>query len=165
MSKVNGGTESIDASYKTVGSNLADGIFAGAQAMDEKDIPENDRYCYLKPAQYYLAAKLTELLNKDWGGSGVYSEGEVLKVAGMHIVKTNNLPTTNITTGPTAYQGNFTTTAAVLTHKSAVGTVKLLDLAMEAQYDIRRQGTLIVSKYAIGSGILRPESSVELKTA
>lgn len=46
----------------------------------------------------------------------------------------------------------------------AVGTVKLLDLAQEMAYDIRRQGTLIVSKYAVGHGILRPECAVELKT-
>ena len=43
-----------------------------------------------------------------------------------------------------------------------MGTVKLLDLAAEMEYDMRRQGTLIVSKYALGHGILRPEASVEL---
>jgi hypothetical protein len=50
-------------------------------------------------------------------------------------------------------------------HRSAVGTVKLIDLAVEMDYDIRRQGTLVVSKYAVGHGILRPESAVEIKTA
>jgi hypothetical protein len=43
-------------------------------------------------------------------------------------------------------------------HKSAVATVKLLDLGMEAAYDIRRQGTLMVAKYAVGHGSLRPEA-------
>jgi hypothetical protein len=50
-------------------------------------------------------------------------------------------------------------------HRSAVGTVKLIDLGMEMAYDIRRQGTLIVGKYAVGDGILRPESAVEIKTS
>ena len=50
-------------------------------------------------------------------------------------------------------------------HKSAVGTVKLLDLSMQSAYDVRRQGTLIVSRYAVGHGVLRPDAAVELKTA
>jgi hypothetical protein len=43
--------------------------------------------------------------------------------------------------------------------------VKLLDLAMEMGYDIRRQGTLIIAKYAQGHGILRPEGAIEFKKA
>jgi hypothetical protein len=80
-------------------------------------------------------------------------------------VKTNNLPQPNVNTGPAAYQGDFSTVAALAMHRSAVGTVKLIDLAVEMAYDIRRQGTLVVAKYAVGHGILRPESAVEVKTA
>jgi hypothetical protein len=40
-----------------------------------------------------------------------------------------------------------------------------MDLAVEMEYDMRRQGTLIVAKYALGHGILRPESAVELASA
>jgi hypothetical protein len=50
-------------------------------------------------------------------------------------------------------------------HKSAVATVKLLDLGMEGAYDIRRQGTLMVAKYAVGHGVLRPEGAVEIVAA
>ena len=46
-----------------------------------------------------------------------------------------------------------------------MGTVKLMDMAMESQYDIRRQGTLMVAKYAMGHGVLRPAAAVELATA
>jgi hypothetical protein len=62
------------------------------------------------------------------------------------------------------YNADFSKTAALVMTKSAVGTVKLLDLATEMGYDMRRQGTLLIAKYAIGHGILRPECSVELKT-
>jgi len=48
-------------------------------------------------------------------------------------------------------------------HPQAMGTVKLLDLASEMEYDIRRQGTLMVSKMAVGHGILRPECLYEIK--
>jgi hypothetical protein len=35
----------------------------------------------------------------------------------------------------------------------AVATVKLLDLGMESEYQINRQGTLMVAKYAMGLGV------------
>jgi hypothetical protein len=50
-------------------------------------------------------------------------------------------------------------------HPEAVGTVKLIDLAVETEYDMRRQGYLTLAKYAMGHGILRPECAVEIKTA
>jgi hypothetical protein len=161
-----GGTVLTNASYGSDGATLAGGMFAAAQKLDEKDIPENDRYLFLKPAQYYLMAQTTNVLNRDWGGTGVYSEGTVLKVAGISIVKTNNLPTSDLSADtPAKYAGNFATTVGLVMNKSAVGTVKLMDLSTEGEYDMRRQGTLIISKYAIGSGILRPECAIELKTS
>jgi hypothetical protein len=48
----------------------------------------------------------------------------------------------------------------IVAHPSAIGTVKLLDLATESEYQIERQGTLFVAKYAMGHGVLRPEASV-----
>ncbi|MEM9726839.1 MAG: hypothetical protein AAF909_15475 [Pseudomonadota bacterium] len=38
-----------------------------------------------------------------------------------------------------------------------------MELGAEADYDLRRQGTLMVAKYAVGHGVLRPESAVELQ--
>jgi hypothetical protein len=46
--------------------------------------------------------------------------------------------------------------------KEAIGTVKLLDLATESEYQIERQGTLFVAKYAMGHGVLRPECAVSI---
>lgn len=163
----NGGTAltSTTTLYKTSASDLAAGIYAGVQAMDEKDIPEAEtKYVFVKPAQYYLLAQSTALINRDWMGAGSYSDGKILRIGGAEITKTNNLPTTNISTGVTKYQGDFSKSAALIMTKEAVGTVKLMDLATEMAYDIRRQGTLTVAKYAIGTGILRPECAVELKT-
>lgn len=154
-----------DANYRIDGEKLAAGVFRAAQALDEGNVSGEDRCVAVLPAQYYLLGQTTKVINKDWGGSGVYADGTVLRVAGVEIVKTNNLPQTNVTTGPSAYQGNFTNTAAVVWQKGAAGTVKLLDLATEMAYDIRRQGTLLVAKYAMGHGVLRPECAVELKVA
>ena len=104
-------------------------------------------------------------INQWYDGKGSISEGTILKIAGIPIVKTNSIPQTNVTTGPTDYQGDFTNTVGLVMHKGAVGTVKLMDLSTEAAYDIRRQGHLMVAKYAVGHGILRPESAVELASA
>jgi hypothetical protein len=163
----NGGSVLTNASYGTSGSTLGGGLFDAAEQLDENNVPENDRYMYLRPAQYYLMAETTDLINRDWGGRGVYAEGEVMKVAGIHIVKTNNLPITTVSdsTGVTTHEANFSTTKALVMHKSAVATVKLLNLAVETEYDIRLQGWWIVAKYAMGHSFIRPECCVEFKTS
>jgi hypothetical protein len=126
----------------------------------------------LNPAAYYLLAQNTKIMNRFWGGEGEYAGAKVLRVAGINVVKTNHAPfgttiaTSTVSGGSNdTYAGAFTNTVGVVTHKAAIGTVKLMDLAMESQYDIRRQGTLMVAKYAMGHGVLRPAAAVELKTA
>jgi len=61
------------------------------------------------------------------------------------------------------YSGDYTKTVALVGHKSAVGTVKLMDLSTEAEYSVRYQGTTIVSKMALGTGVLRPEAMIEIR--
>jgi len=163
----NGGTVLTNASYSTSGSTLGSGLFDAAEQLDENNVPEDDRYMYIRPAQYYLMAETTDLINRDWGGRGVFAEGEVMKVAGIHIVKTNNLPITTISdsTGVTTHEANFSTTKALVMHKSAVATVKLLNLAVETEYLIMNQGWIIVAKYAMGHSFIRPEGCVEFKTS
>lgn len=164
----NGGSAVTDASAKTVAANLEAAVFTAIQKLDEKDVPENDRYIFLKPAQYYLEVSgSSKLINRDFNPTpnGGFAAGKAYQLAGAELVKTNNLPSTLINTGPAAYQGDFSTTAALVCQQGSAGTVKLLDLAVESEYKIEYQGTLIVGKYAVGHGILRPECAVEIKTA
>lgn len=161
-----GGTStSLTTLYRTSATDLAAGIYLAQQTLDEKDIPVSlGRNAFVRPAQYYLLAQSTAILNRDWGGSGSYAEGSIPKIGGASIVKTNHLPITNIATGPSKYQGDFSKTACVVANKMAAATVKLMDLGLESAYDIRRQGTLIVAKYAVGHDVLRPDCAYELKT-
>lgn len=164
----NGGTVITSASSKTDADALVAAAFDAAQAMDEKDVPSQERYLFLKPDQYYLLVNSSsKVIHRDYNPSpnGSIAKGEILSVAGLEIVKTNNLPSTNITTGPTAYRGDFRTLSALAMHRSACGTVKLVDLAVESDYMLQNLGTLVVAKLAVGHGILRPESAVEIKTA
>jgi hypothetical protein len=168
----NGGLSHIDADAGTNVASLIESIFFCAQSLDEKDVPSEDRFCIVSPAQYYNIVQNDKILNRDFGAqnNGVYADGTVIKVAGVNIVKSNTAVTA-FADNSSAVSGTNNTynvdaqyTQAVVFHKSALGTVKLMDLGMESEYDIRRQGSLMVGKMALGHGILRPESACEIKT-
>ena len=167
----NGGTV-LDkgASGLDTGSEIADAIYDAAQSLDEKNVPSSDRVAVMKPAEYYLLVQhLAAVGNANAVGS--YVEGEVVKVAGMRVIASNNVPSTNIGSAETGvnsgntYHGDFSNTKILCFHKSAVGTVKLLDLKLESERKIEFQGSLFVARYAMGHGILRPEAAVEITIA
>lgn len=162
------------ADYINNGAHLASALFLAAEQMDNNSVPQDERVAFVRPHQYYAMASTVNNINNQWGGQGAFSDGTILRVAGFDIVKTINLPSTDMSaaTDVTAgsvnagasypYRGAFAHTAALCLHKSALGTVKLLDLATEMEYTVRRQSTLFVGKYAVGHGILRPEGAIEV---
>ena len=167
-----GGTQLTAAGYDTTANTLAQGIYDAAQTLDEKDIPESEeKFIVLRPKHYNLLIQSDKALHRDWNmteENGTYASGKIFRIAGVRIVKSNHLPNSNIAavTGQNnTYSADFSNTIGVVATKQAVGTVKLMDLGMESEYDIRRQGHLFVAKYACGHGVLRPECAVELKKA
>ena len=165
-------------------------LFEAAQKLDENDIPnDGKRFAILKPADYYtLLASGEEVINRDFGGRGDVATGRIPMVAGINIYKSNHLAdvATNLAGVTTAgsdgsasvkndvfgggspgegYNGNLSKTQIIGGHPSAVGTVKLLDLATESDYKVELQGSLFVAKYAMGHGVLRPEAAFEIKDA
>ena len=152
------------------GAQLATALFAAAQKMDENNLPENERYCCLAPAEYYKLVQTTDVINRDWGGQGAYADGTVLKVAGIDIIKSNHLPTTNrsaVTGENNAYDADYTKSVALVWNPGAAGTVKLMDLKMETTGgDVHAlwQGTFMVASMACGTGILRPDCAIEIHT-
>ena len=166
------GTIITDADSNTNADSLIGSIFDAAEALDDAYVPSEGRFCFLKPEQYYLLANASKAVNVDFSGQGSIANGNVVQIAGINLVKTPHLPTGNITgTGVDAGGAggaqavNAANTTALIAHTSAVGTVKLMDLAVESEYDIRRQGTLMVAKYAMGHGVLRPEAAVQIQSA
>lgn len=161
-------TEAVSGDYNDP-DKLAAAFYAAAQTWDEKNVPEQDRVCYLKPAAFYRLIQSDKTVNRDFGGTGDRTKGTIHEIAGIEIVKSNNIPSTLIAasggvqagTGD-KYIGNFTKTEALFMHKSAVGTVQLMDLSTRSDYDPRRIGTQILSKLAVGHGVLRPEGAIEL---
>jgi hypothetical protein len=144
-------------------------MFAAAQKFDEAYVPETDRFAFMKPATFYAAAANTDLINKDWGGKGSLADGKIETLAGITIVKSNNVPSTVVgatdTDGSavaTKYRGDYSNTGFLVMQRGAVGTVRLLSLAMQSEYYTLYQATLLAARYAVGHGILRPECSIEI---
>lgn len=155
----------------TVGENIAEFAFTVAERMDTYNIPKEGRYLVLRPAQYYRIAEVQDLVNRDFNdqSNGSYAKAEVLSVAGLKIVMTTALGSTD-ETGTSAtgekndpfgtgegYAGDLSTVGALAFQTQAVGTVKMLDLAIQTEESIERQGHLVLAKYVMGHGILRPE--------
>lgn len=168
-----GNATSVGIGVSPTIANIVDAAYAAAQKFDETNIPEDDRYLIVSPATYYKMVNSDKLLNVFYnpGANGSYSDGKVMKIAGFTIVKSNNLSLDHTSAGNVAsypdYSSKYTVdasaTVGLLMHPQALGTVKLLDLASEMEYDVRRQGTLMVSKMAVGHGVLRPECLYEIK--
>jgi len=161
-------------------------LFEAAQKLDENDIPnDGKRFAILKPADYYtLLASGEEVINRDFGGRGDVATGRIPMVAGINIHKSNHLKDVAVSgsaqdqndqvagvqndvfgSGGTGYNAAMDKTQIIGGHPSAIGTVKLLDLATESDYKVELQGSLFVAKYAMGHGVLRPEAAFEIKDA
>ncbi len=167
-----GGSALTDADSDTSATSLAGSFWTAKQTMEEADVPVESTpvQAVVKPAQWYLLAQEpTLVLNRDVDGDGSYSRGSFSMIGGINVSKSNALPwgvndtaNTNI---PAAYRINMATTTAAVFTEAAAATVQLMGLGMESEYDIRRQGTLMVAKYAVGHGPLLNKCAVEIKTA
>ena len=163
------------ATDSTAANAMIDAIFAAAKELDANYVPSEGRKCFMRLEEYYKLANATNAVNVDFSGNGSIAEGKVHKIAGIELVPVAHFVNSNVTTGTdagSATNGGSTPQAvdlsnfvALVSHPSAVGTVKLMDLAVEKEYDIRRQGTLMVAKYSMGHGVLRPEAAVGIKEA
>lgn len=150
---------------KTDGALIKSALFASAQKLDENNAFEGERFAMVRPATFYAAAATADLVNKDFGGKGSIADGKIESLAGVSIVKSNHVPQTDesaATDVPSKYRGNFSTTAFTVHQRAAVGTVKLMDLSMQAKYQELFQATLLVARQAVGHGILRPECAIEI---
>lgn len=164
-----GGGSDTDADYDTDGTKLWTGIFNAGVELDTKDIPMADRYAWLKPVQYALVVQSEKVIDRDLNEmNGSLAEGLVKRINSIPIIKTNNMPTTDDranTAIPAARRADYSPTQVIIAHRNAAGTVQLQDVTMEQDYDMRRQGHLMVGKYLVGHGPLRPEAAFELRTA
>ena len=168
-------TSIASATDSTAANAMIDSLFDAAKQLDANYVPSEGRKCFMRLEEYYKLANATNAVNVDFSGRGSIAEGRVTKIAGIELVPVAHFVSSNVNSGvdqgsATAGGSNpqavdLSNYVALVSHPSAVGTVKLMDLAVEKEYDIRRQGTLMVAKYAMGHGVLRPEAAVGIKEA
>ena len=184
------GGGSLFSASATAGE-LIDALYSVAESLDGKDVSDEGRFAILSPADYYtlITADSTAITtsgmspasNRDFGGTGNIATGTISQVAGINLVKSNHLASISVAEASqdqdddgvnnapfgagngTGYNADLSATRILAGTKEAIGTVKLLDLATESEYQIERQGTLFVAKYAMGHGVLRPECAVEVR--
>ncbi len=185
-----GASTSLFSTTATAGE-LIDALYGVAESLDSKDVSDEGRFAILSPADYYTlitadssaitTSGMSPASNRDFGGVGNIATGTISQVAGINLVKSNHLSAIKVAEASqdqdddgvnnapfgagngTGYNADLSATRILAGTKEAIGTVKLLDLATESEYQIERQGTLFVAKYAMGHGVLRPECAVEVR--
>lgn len=166
-----GGAALTNANFATTADALFAGISQAKQALEEKDVPVDSMpvYAAFKPAQWYIMARSDKALNKDTGDGGSLARTVLNTVDEIQVVKSNAFPwgvnDSANSSIPSAYRLNMATTIGCVWVPPAAATLQLMDVQMESEYDIRRQGTLMLGKYLVGHGPLRNKCAVELKTA
>ncbi len=180
-----GASSSLFAGANATAAELIDALYGVAESLDGKDVSDEGRFAVLSPADYYTLitadnSAVSLASNRDAGGVGNIATGTISQVAGISLVKSNHLASISVAEASqdqdddgvnndvfgasgTGYNGDLSATRILAGTKEAIGTVKLLDLATESEYQIERQGTLFVAKYAMGHGVLRPECAVEVR--
>ena len=175
-------TNIVEADTEDVPTKLIDAIFDAAQQLDENDVPREDRYVALRPAQYYMlmnnVGTASDLVNRDYtrDGNGNIADGFVLRVAGFTIVPTNNMSTTDDGAADSGakntlwgagegYNADWSDLIALCFHRSCAGTVKMADLQVLSEYQVDRLAWLLLARYAMGHSYLRPECAVAIEKA
>lgn len=157
------------ASTDTSAAALKASLVAIATNFDEKDVSEMGRNYFLKPAQYNLLASDNETISSDYGSAGTIQRLAVPTLHGFSLIKTNNLPTTNVTgTYSNKYNVDARNVVGLAMHESAVGTVKMRDLSVGmtgSDYIVTHNATLITTRMLCGHGMLRPECAAVTRTA
>ena len=182
LDSLGGGMKYLDANFDNEDDTLFLtawlGFFRDAKTNFENKFVVGPQYCVIKPEVYNRLATLKttdgfSLLSRDLGvTTGNLSEATLPPIAGFNIISSPMLPTLNYA-GTTAFPPDkypyhridARKVRALIWTPDAVGTVKLMDISLQSQWDIRRQGTLMVARYAMGHGGLRPESSAVAKTS
>jgi len=160
------------ANMDTDATVLAKSIKNAVARLAALDVPvDPDKItAVVRPTQYFNLLESDLCIDMDYIASGhgdsPFRTGKVPSIAGCPVEWSNSIPSTNISTAEAGalntYNGDFSKSQGVVWHKGAVGTVQLLDIMFEADYQARKQNTVFIARMMTGNGYLRPEAAVEL---
>lgn len=148
------------------GKKILEGLLAARAQMTKNYVPMGDRYCLLTPEGYSAVMKALMPDSANYHALFDPNTGKLQTICGFEVIEVPHLlnegvdgkHTLNTTYKTAELQG-------IVFHRSAVGTVKLKDLAMERARRAEYQADQIIAKYAMGHGGLRPEAvGVFIKT-
>ena len=159
-------------------------LFAAAELYDGKDIPEGQRFCVLRPHEYYILIRAIQsggfaLSNKDYMSQPAnLNQPGLPPIAGFDIIKSTLLPSADLTgTGASSdtdpntlvssplhvnHETNFEKTVGLIWTPECVGSVVKQGIATKMEDQLTHLGQLLVSYMLVGGGVLRPDSAIEL---
>ncbi|HUU33616.1 MAG TPA: hypothetical protein VMW48_06105 [Vicinamibacterales bacterium] len=160
-------------------ANFIDDVAYLAQLMDEDYIPRAGRYLFIPPYIRRILRFDTSIFNRDYNPAtqNVLNKRIVGELEGFEVVVSNSVPSTNVTTGLSKYQGNFSVTqVAAETYgrpaaialcgaqqgTPAVGFVQAGGIVPIMEPDNRRGTTFLKAKFMGGAGVLAPWAAGEI---
>lgn len=141
------------------GNKIIEGLLAARAAFTKNYVPMGDRYCLLTPEGYSALIKALMPDSANYQALFDPNSGKLQTICGFEVIEVPHLLNDGV---DGKHKLSTTLTAAglqgIVFHRSAVGTVKLKDLAMERARRAEYQADQIIAKYAMGHGGLRPEA-------
>lgn len=158
----------LDISQKAeYGNKILEALLAARAQMTKNYVPQGDRYCLLTPEGYSAVMKALMPDAANYHALFDPNTGKLQTICGFEVIEVPHLLNNGVD-GKHTLNTKYTTAElqGIVFHRSAVGTVKLKDLAMERARRAEYQADQIIAKYAMGHGGLRPEAvGVIVKTA
>lgn len=141
------------------GNKILEGLLAARAAFTKNYVPMGDRYCLLTPEGYSALIKALMPDSANYQALFDPNSGKLQTICGFEVIEVPHLLNDGVD-GKHTLNTKFTAAKlqGIVFHRSAVGTVKLKDLAMERARRAEYQADQIIAKYAMGHGGLRPEA-------
>lgn len=132
------------------GKKIIEGLLAARAAFTKNYVPMGDRYCLLTPEGYSALIKALMPDSANYQALFDPNSGKLQTICGFEVIEVPHLINDGV---DEKHMLDSTLTEAklqgIVFHRSAVGTVKLKDLAMERARRAEYQADQIIAKYAI----------------
>ena len=132
------------------GNKIIEGLLAARAAFTKNYVPMGDRYCLLTPEGYSALIKALMPDSANYQALFDPNSGKLQTICGFEVIEVPHLLNDGVD-GKHTLNTKFTAAKlqGIVFHRSAVGTVKLKDLAMERARRAEYQADQIIAKYAI----------------
>lgn len=132
------------------GNKIIEGLLAARAAFTKNYVPMGDRYCLLTPEGYSALIKALMPDSANYQALFDPNSGKLQTICGFEVIEVPHLLNDGVD-GKHTLNKKYTAAKlqGIVFHRSAVGTVKLKDLAMERARRAEYQADQIIAKYAI----------------